>query len=47
MLSAEEEEALARATRERVDAAMAQALADPEPGSDVLGLDRVFAERAS
>lgn len=46
MLSAGEEEALARATRERVDAAMAQAMADPEPGADVLGLDRVFAGRA-
>jgi hypothetical protein len=30
-----------------VDAAQAQALADPDPGGEILGLDRVFAARAS
>jgi TPP-dependent pyruvate/acetoin dehydrogenase alpha subunit len=46
MLSADEEEALVRSTRARVDAAQAQALADPDPGDEILGLDRVFAARA-
>lgn len=43
MLTADQDEALTRAVREKVDAAMAQACADPDPGPDVLGLDAVFA----
>lgn len=46
MLAAGEDEALARATREKVDAAMAQAGADQEPGPEALGLERVFAGSA-
>jgi len=46
MLGAEEDEALARAVRGKVDAAMAQAAADPDPGPEVLGLDCVFAGNA-
>lgn len=43
MLNAADDEALRRALVERADAAMAAAVADPEPGPDVLGLDQVFA----
>lgn len=43
MLSAEEDTALRHATGERADNAMAAAVADPEPGPTVLGLDQVFA----
>jgi TPP-dependent pyruvate/acetoin dehydrogenase alpha subunit len=47
MLGEQEDETLARETRERVDAAMAQAVADPDPGNEVLGLERVFAGGAA
>jgi TPP-dependent pyruvate/acetoin dehydrogenase alpha subunit len=47
MLRAEEEESLVKAMRDRVDAAMAQALADPEPAPGILGTRDVFAQDAA
>ncbi len=47
MLSEGDDERLAQETRARVDAAMAQAGADPEPAADVLGLGQVFARSAA
>ncbi len=47
LLKRDEDERLARETRERVDAAMAQAQADPDPGADALGLQEVFAQARS
>lgn len=47
MLAAGEDEALRRDAALRVDAAMAQAGADPDPGPEVLGLDSVFAGSAA
>ncbi len=43
MLGADEDGALRRALGERADTAMTAAVADPEPGPAVLGLDQVFA----
>jgi TPP-dependent pyruvate/acetoin dehydrogenase alpha subunit len=47
MLAADEDEALRRSAAERADAAMAAAVADPDPGPEVLGLDTVFARSAA
>lgn len=47
MLGAEEDAALRRSIAERVDSAAREAAGDPEPGPEVLGLDRVFAGSAS
>lgn len=47
MLGTEEDEALTRGMRERAEAAMAQAAADPDPGPEMLGLEQVFAGSAS
>lgn len=47
MLAQDEDEALRRSLASRADAAMAQAGADPDPGPEVLGLDRVFAGSAA
>ena len=43
MLGAGEDETLRQALRAKADAAMAEAVDDPEPGREVLGLDDVFA----